>query len=162
MIPRVWTPEELRDPDRLAAAGLAELVGEDRSSAPPAVKNRSAVRALTASGTFVFRGVRYSSRPVGYLAGVDLQLIEIRAKELQGQPETRESLAEFAETIEQLAEIFDAHARPMSRWRRWLRPLLGNPFRAMTEAEAGTLHGFFSQCRRRSSVLLGIAGQESE
>jgi hypothetical protein len=146
-------------PERLAEV-QQELRAQFRESAP-AVKNRDAVAHFTATGTFVYRGRRYVAKPVGYQAGVDLQLAQLRAQELQGQPDTVETMREFARMADRLARIFDRHARPVSLWRRLLRPVLGNPFRDMTESEAGTLHGFFSGCRTRSSVMLDYTSAES-
>jgi hypothetical protein len=146
-------------PERLAE--VQQELREQFKESAPAVKNRDAVAHFTATGTFVYRGLRYVARPVGYQAGVDLQLAQIRAQQLSGQPDTPETLREFAAMAGRLARIFDQHARPVALWRRLLRPLLGNPFRSMTESEAGTLHGFFSGCRTRSSVMLDYTSAES-
>jgi hypothetical protein len=161
MLPRTWTPGELSDPDRVAAEGMAQLRGVVGDHAPGRMLNREAVDHFTPTGTFTYRGRRYTALPVGYLAGVDLQLAQLRAIDLRAAPVSREAIRETADLLSDLARIFDAHARPMSLWRRLLRPVLGNPFRSMTESEAGQLHNFFSGCRTRSSVTCDYASAES-
>lgn len=139
-------------------AELQEMMAE---AGEPKLKNAQATRTFVASGTFFFRGRQYLVPPVSYSVGRDLQVCAQTMHELQGKPATAENIEAAHEVMDELAGIFYRASRPVSRWRRLLRPLMPNPFRAMTETEAGTLHGFFCACRTRSSVRYSSGSTES-
>jgi hypothetical protein len=145
MLARAWTPEELRDPDRLAAQGRAELRGAVRRTARE-VENASAVAGMAASGLFHFRGRVY-------LDGVALQEVMLQLRALGGAAVSAESLASLRSALAVAARLFRRNARPIG-WRRLFWRITPNPFLRMTEVEAGQLLGFFLACRMRSSVRL--------
>jgi hypothetical protein len=152
MLARAWTPEELRDPDRLAAQGRAELRGAVRRTARE-VENASAVAGMAASGLFHFRGRVYLGQPVSYLDGVALQEVMLQLRALGGAAVSAESLASLRSALAVAARLFRRNARPIG-WRRLFWRITPNPFLRMTEVEAGQLLGFFLACRMRSSVRL--------
>jgi hypothetical protein len=171
-----WSDDQLRDPQPIFNEGMAEFLGvplprgglrpippeqfeqaqrELRAAMAdrePKLKNGAAVAAFRSRGSFVYRGREYLVPPLSYQAGIDLQLIAQRMKPLQHQEATPEHLGSMGACLADLARVFRANCRPRSLWRRLVWVLGPNPFRSMSESEAGQLHGFFWQCRMRSGV----------
>lgn len=154
MLPRTWTPEELSDPDRVAAEGYAAVFGGIPETRPR-FRNGLAVRELNASGVFIYRGRRYLVPPLPYPAGAELMEMAVRVKEIRAESVSADSLAEVRDILTRCAALYHANARPMSFLRRLLKPFLANPFASMSEQEAGQLLDFFSDARMRSTVRAG-------
>jgi hypothetical protein len=147
-------PERFEEVQRALREEAAQSVGQ--------VKNLDALRALSVSGVFHFRGQKYTAAPIGYDDGAELQRIMLEAYAKRNAETTAETVEEARGVCSRLAVIYRRASRPSSRWRRMLRWVLPNPFRSMTETEAGTLLRFFSACRTRSSVWYEVTSTESE
>lgn len=139
----------------------AEMYGDAPQSAPPQKNGRAALQAigLASALRFEFRDQEYDLLPVSFADGI--RLVEAReAIERIGARDAREGFeldtAEgYIAALRTVVGLTRNYVRPVAgpAYRFfWNRGWVPNPFRSATEAELGTLLGFFLGCRTISSV----------
>jgi len=150
--------------NRIAELAHERYALEYGSGTPEPVAHKNGPAALQAVGAgaglrFEFQGREYELRPVSFEDGI--RLVEAReAIEKIGNREAREGFdLETAEgyirALKTVVACTHRYVRPAAGPLHrffWKRGWMPNPFRSATEAELGTLLGFFLGCRTISSV----------
>lgn len=145
MLARTWSPDELRDPDRLAAQGYAELRGV--AGPGPAEANLRNVIHLADAEVLRFGNHVLRVPPTSGLEGLRLaELVDgYQSAATAGPRAFRRAHAALITYLWRLA----LPRGPLG----WLwRAILPNPFRRATNEEVGQLLAFFGQPRTISRV----------
>jgi hypothetical protein len=142
-----------------------KLVG-GTEEAKPVPANLRLVEALVGDELLRYRGRRFRVKPVGFIEGARLSVLEtryanltIKEKERNEKKERGErvelNMDEIKETLDVLEDtikLFRDLVEPRGWFERLLWPMLKNPFDNATEKEIGELLGFFFVCRMKSGV----------
>jgi hypothetical protein len=90
-----------------------------------------------------FRGRQYEVPPVPWPLALEVLEAEQDLAALQASKTPR--MSEWRAFQEKVCRLSRRAMRP-DGWRRWLWPILPNPFRSATSSEVGELLRFFSMC----------------